>query len=419
MKNLLFFLCFCLLMAEVSLAQNTYYSIQSGDWSNPGIWAASPNGNGPAGPPTASDHVVIRDSVWHYPPANYIHTGNITVVKYARYFINTLSGSAFVFGGSLFDIFGKVITSGDLANQIPGSSGSGLIVINPWANLHAGKDIVLNALGSMIIDNPNCGAVQTCVDIIFNGDGAGVCGSGSMIVPGQVKVYDNNGALVTPYPAALIAAANLVCQNFPFYAGKNDCSLQLPILTGTNNSFPVELISFQAIPSHSGVDIVWETASELNNDFFTIERAEGESEFVAVGTVSGAGNSDEVRDYLFEDHTLTTGTWRYRLRQTDYDGKFTFSNTEQVTFQSREGMLSIYPNPASSGPVTLTLTDKESMPVRIEVRDVLGRICYETPSTTDHSGTLIFPMALNQPSGRYFVSVITPVKKYSAVLLMR
>lgn len=418
MKSLLFPLFFYLLSASL-FSQNTYYSIQDGNWADPNVWSVSANGNGPAGPPANNDHVVIRDSVWHFPATGYIHSGNITVVKYAWYQINNSSGSAYIFGGALLDIYGKVVSTGDIENQVPGSAGSGLIVINPWAKLHAGDDIILNAFGSLIIDNPNCGAVQTCDDIYFNGDGSGVCGEGALLVPGQVRVYDNSGSEITPYPAALAAAANLVCQNFPFYGSKADCSIQLPILTGTNNNFPVELITFQAQQMSDHIRIIWETASELNNDFFTVERAIGESLFEQITTVKGAGNSEEVIAYEYLDHAKAAGVVSYRLRQTDFDGKYTYSPTVEIVVKKPESGLNIFPNPALSGPFVIQLNEGEATPVRIEIRDLQGKLIFSETKETDHTGVLACPIDLQMSSGYYFVSAVTPKQKYTTRLLKR
>ncbi|MDX2249101.1 MAG: T9SS type A sorting domain-containing protein [Bacteroidia bacterium] len=418
MKNLLFFLSFYLFSFSL-FSQNTYYSFQDGAWSDSNTWSASATGNGPAGPPSASDHVVIRDSVWHSLSASYIHTGNITVAKYARYQINNSPGEVYIFGGSLFDIFGKVITTGDIANQIPGSPGSGLIVINPWAKLHAGDDIILNAYGSLIIDNPNCGSVQTCDDIYFDGDGSGVCGEGSLLVPGQVRVFDNNGNEITPYPAALAAAANQVCQSFPFYDSKNNCSLQLPLLTGTDNSFPVELISFTANSTSTGVRLTWETASELNNDFFTLERARDEITFEAMAEIAGAGNSDAVISYEYTDKDELNGKVFYRLRQTDFDGKFSYSSIIEIVIDRTPSGLHLFPNPIFSGPFFLQLNDAEHLPVRVEIRDSQGKIILTQMTQTDYKGSMSFPIDIQLPAGYYFVSAITPGKKYTTRLLRR
>ncbi|MEZ4777246.1 MAG: T9SS type A sorting domain-containing protein [Bacteroidia bacterium] len=418
MKSLLFFLCFYLFSASI-FSQNTYYSLKDGNWADPNVWATSAIGNGPAGPPTSSDHVIIRDSVWHFPAAGYIHTGNITVAKYAWYQINNSPGSVYIFGGALLDIFGWVVSTGDLANQVPGSAGSGLIVVNPWAKLHAGHDMILNAYGSLIIDNPNCGAAQTCDGIIFNGDGSGVCGEGALLVPGLVHVYDNSGNEITPYPAALAAAANLVCQNFPFYGSKANCSIQLPILTGTNNNFPVELISFQAEQISDHIQIKWETASELNNDFFTVERAIGESLFEEIATINGAGNSEEVMAYEYSDRKEISGVVSYRLRQTDFDGKSTYSTTVEIVVKKYVSGLSIFPNPALSGPLIIQLNETGALPVRIEIRDCQGRLILSEIKETDTAGNMSFPVELQLPSGYYFVSAVTPKQKYTTRLLKR
>ncbi|MBK7966200.1 MAG: T9SS type A sorting domain-containing protein [Bacteroidetes bacterium] len=84
---------------------------------------------------------------------------------------------------------------------------------------------------------------------------------------------------------------------------------------------PVELISFKATKiSNQQVQVSWSTASEKNNDFFTIERSLDGNSFIEVQRVKGAGNSSSTRNYSIIDQEPTAGVNYYRLIQTDFDG---------------------------------------------------------------------------------------------------
>ena len=83
---------------------------------------------------------------------------------------------------------------------------------------------------------------------------------------------------------------------------------------------PIELLSNTATCDGSNVVIEWSTASETNNNFFTIEKSTDGINFIAIGTVSGAGTSSSTLNYSFTDNNTLAGTIYYRLRQTNYDG---------------------------------------------------------------------------------------------------
>jgi len=90
--------------------------------------------------------------------------------------------------------------------------------------------------------------------------------------------------------------------------------------TGTN-LLPVELLSFNAICKNTIVNLNWQTASETNNDYFTIERTKDLHLWDFVANVDGAGNSNSPLTYTTYDLSPYTGTSYYRLLQTDFDGK--------------------------------------------------------------------------------------------------
>ncbi|MBN2746736.1 MAG: lamin tail domain-containing protein, partial [Bacteroidales bacterium] len=94
---------------------------------------------------------------------------------------------------------------------------------------------------------------------------------------------------------------------------------------------PINLLSFSAQMQAEGVDLKWVISSEINNDFFTVERAQDGVNFNEVGRVAGAGNSNVERHYSFLDSEMPKAITYYRLRQTDFDGTTTVSKTIQLT----------------------------------------------------------------------------------------
>jgi hypothetical protein len=108
---------------------------------------------------------------------------------------------------------------------------------------------------------------------------------------------------------------------------------------------PIELLTFSG-QAHKDVNILeWTTVSEVNNAFFTIERSRDGTDFIAIGTEHGAGNSSELLDYSFVDSRPLQGENYYRLKQTDHDGSYEYFNTILVTQKSFSGTIEVFPNP--------------------------------------------------------------------------
>jgi hypothetical protein len=119
------------------------------------------------------------------------------------------------------------------------------------------------------------------------------------------------------------------------------------------NPLPVELTSFTASLTKSGTGLLeWRTESELNNDRFEIERSENGIDFTSLGSVDGAGTSNQVHDYQFEDKEPIFTLVYYRLKQIDFDGDSEYSSLVSLDYTSIEGgsgRLTVSPNPVRSG----------------------------------------------------------------------
>jgi|GEM_PF-1145921 len=97
-------------------------------------------------------------------------------------------------------------------------------------------------------------------------------------------------------------------------------------VTVTLPPLPIKLLYFKGKTINESNLLEWTTTSEINNDYFTIEKSTDAVNFSNIGTVSGAGNSNINIDYSFVDDNLTNSTNYYRLKQTDFDGKYSYSN---------------------------------------------------------------------------------------------
>lgn len=121
-----------------------------------------------------------------------------------------------------------------------------------------------------------------------------------------------------------------------------------------NDPVPVELLTFTAVNSASGVKLNWQTATEVNNFGFEVERKSisannsNAETWTKLGFVPGSGNSSSPKLYSFTDKTAKEGKHLYRLKQIDADGKFQFSNTIEVDVKNIPLVFALeqnYPNP--------------------------------------------------------------------------
>jgi hypothetical protein len=135
------------------------------------------------------------------------------------------------------------------------------------------------------------------------------------------------------------------------------------ILGNSVTPLPIELLFFEATAVGDVVQLHWETASEVNNDFFTIERSSDAVDFTPVLSVPGTGNSNVRRSYVASDTDPLSGTAYYRLKQTDFNGAYSYSEIVAVTVDHENEGFSIYPNPAFD--VIYVMTEREMSSVSV------------------------------------------------------
>jgi hypothetical protein len=155
---------------------------------------------------------------------------------------------------------------------------------------------------------------------------------------------------------------------------------RLRMLIDFDITTPVEFSSFISEVEGEKVILNWETASEKNNKGFEIERKIS-SKWEKIGYVPGSGTTTEPKSYSFTDNNVTSGIYKYRLKQIDFDGTFNYSKEIEVEVNLVPGKYTLeqnYPNPFN--PTTkikytipeVTSNNKLSK-VTLKIYDVLGR----------------------------------------------
>ena len=202
---------------------------------------------------------------------------------------------------------------------------------------------------------------------------------------------------------------------------------------GGTNVLPVELISFEAHLNIDKVELMWVTASEENNEFFSIERSQDGINFEEILQVEGAGESSNRIEYFDIDYEPLTGVSYYRLKQTDTDGKCRYSGIVPVDYTGTnqpgtnlfgdvEADIKIWPNPNDGTHLIIEMTGNEpAHEVLVILRDITGREFYSKVLITDMDGHLISAIDPTNtlPVGTYLITGSDQNHLYSKKLIVK
>jgi hypothetical protein len=141
---------------------------------------------------------------------------------------------------------------------------------------------------------------------------------------------------------------------------------------------PIELTSFIVECINGEALVSWSTASELNNDYFSIERSRDAIHWECIGEVGGSGNTSIEQDYTFVDVMPYSNNSYYWLKQTDYDGNFEYSNSVfYISCKNKLNSLILFPNPASEMLSMFFKGDKNDV-ISISIFNSMGLMIYSS-----------------------------------------
>jgi hypothetical protein len=150
-----------------------------------------------------------------------------------------------------------------------------------------------------------------------------------------------------------------------------------PVTMGDCSLLPVELISFDGKLMEKAVKLAWQSATEINNDFFTLERSLDGRNYETIAIVKGQSTSYENHSYEYFDENPLFGVNYYRLTQTDFDGTFeVFDKILAIEYIS-DVKVKVYPNPVIHDQFQLAYNSNQGGALQVEIYSVAGKILYQ------------------------------------------
>ena len=146
----------------------------------------------------------------------------------------------------------------------------------------------------------------------------------------------------------------------------------------------------------------WITSSEVNNDYFTIERSVDGKNFTSIGILKSKGNSTEDTYYQYEDKDFPQGQLYYRLLQTDYDGSSKYSKIIGIQGKDAAHKVTIFPSPSSEF-IAIQASGLVTSLMRIQLYDLNGSLLRETQILP--GSTISFMDIQTLYNGTYIVKV--------------
>ena len=352
------------------------YSIANADFNTAGTWSSASCGGVSCGcTPSTTDNITIC----------------------AGYYVTSAAALTLGNGGTITIGVGATLDFGN--NAVTLGNGATLII--------TGGTLIC---GPLTFNNGSAVNEDAAGSIIVNGDFQNKNNSSGIVINGYMSVSGNatfgNGSTVTGTGGIQVAGtasgAGTVFGNATPGTGISGVSLS----TG-GSVLPVEFVSFIVSPSFQSVDLSWTTASETNNDYFSVERSSDAQNYTLLNKLKGAGNYSSTSHYAFKDEQAPIGTVYYRLSQTDYNGNKHFLAVRAVQVQT-DFSFNIYPNPSLGNvPTQMTFnSEKESGQVLVVVYDISGNEMFTkiTPTSKGKNNLVVVDDTTQLPKGIYIIT---------------
>ncbi|MFY0627119.1 MAG: T9SS type A sorting domain-containing protein [Reichenbachiella sp.] len=266
-----------------------------------------------------------------------------------------------------------------------------------------GDDVVISADGVINFDV----AITVVDDLYLDGDNAGICGNGSMTLGGggsDIRVWNTSDEEVLDQFCDNVTVTCSDGNCCDTGAGNGDCPDDLIVAADTGGGgeispaegtgdedviLPIDLIFFRVNTNSDEYNFTWATASEIDNAFFTIEGSNDGKNWTSLTEVEGAGTSNIRIDY---EHLYSrrVSLNYFRLKQTDFDGQYSYSYIVSPRSNNESYEIEIFPNPTSDFATILMKNEQSIQKIRLISMD--GRIVKSMASEDLGSSKILIPV---------------------------
>ncbi|MES2779923.1 MAG: alkaline phosphatase PhoX [Bacteroidota bacterium] len=215
--------------------------------------------------------------------------------------------------------------------------------------------------------------------------------------------------------ATLVDAAN----NSIVFNQSNTVVIANKYRLGTLAALPVEFAEFNARRNgKNNVLLNWATASETNNAYFEIQRSTDGKNFESINKVNGAGNSNILHSYTYEDANLQPRVYYYRLKQVDFNGAYAYSHTRTVnlTTENELSLNQVYPNPFSNE-LNISIDALKTEMVQLKLVDMNGAEVFVQSFQLNTGSNILSSNVAHLPSGIYIAQISTATEIFTYKLV--
>jgi cytochrome c peroxidase len=166
---------------------------------------------------------------------------------------------------------------------------------------------------------------------------------------------------------------------------------------------PIELMNFSGKLVNNKSVLSWQTASEIDNDFFTIEKSINGNNWENIGEIKGAGNSKNIQNYTFTDENTVENRQYYRLKQTDFNKRMTYSKVISVELNTHNSpKITVFPNPTTHQ-VTVNFDNlAPNSATELQLINASGQVVFAKNKSVNNVEMIDLSA---YPNGQYFVVI--------------
>jgi len=420
----------------------TYFAIANGNWNDNNTWSLTSGGVsvGAGIFPTSADDVNFgQKTVTLTANAacknldNFNGTGTLALGNFDL----AVNGDITIHPAApTFTSTGGYINLNGTTQTIQLSSAS---IVIPYLELSNSTQVTQKDQGNITItgDFKSIGTGST-----FTEDTYAWYQSGALIVTGTVSAPGTTFTVTNPGingPAAIDFSGS---SSNPIVVGSVNLTVNSTITFGTKDvttssafvhsagtliygsvslavTLPIELLSFTVKNSENSRLISWITATETNNDYFTLERSIDGKTWEEIFTCKGVGTSTIKHNYSFSDlETITDNYIYYRLKQTDFNGDYSYSNIKTISNStSTQSSIALYPNPYNGNSINISgLSGKTAVTM---IYDEMGNLIYNYTSEIPENHTVTFSIDKVLTQGTYIVKCVSDNQLYIEHLFVK